>query len=46
VPITDVAEWLGHREISVTYRIYSHLIPSAAGKAKDVLDAEYAEWSR
>lgn len=45
VPITDVAEWLGHREISVTYRIYSHLIPSAAGKAKNVLDREYALWA-
>lgn len=44
VPITDVAEWLGHREISVTYRIYAHLIPSAASRARSVLDSEYQAW--
>ena len=30
VPITDVAHWLGHRDVRVTYRIYGHLVPSAA----------------
>ncbi len=44
VPITDVAAWLGHRTISVTYRIYGHLVPSAAGRARAALDAEYAAW--
>lgn len=46
VAITDVARWVGHRNISVTYSIYSHLIPSAAAKAVSVLDAEYEDWSR
>lgn len=44
-PITDVADWFGHREIGVTSKTYCHLIPSAAGKAKAVLDAESQSWS-
>jgi integrase len=39
VPITDVAEWLGHRSIEVTYRIYGHLVPSAWGRAREALNA-------
>ena len=46
VPITDVAEWLGHRSIEVTYRIYGHLVPSAWGRAREALDAEYEAWSK
>jgi integrase len=46
VPITDVAVWLGHRNINVTYATYGHLVPSAAGRALAVLNAEYEEWSR
>jgi integrase len=46
VPITDVAQWLGHRDVRVTYRIYNHLVPSAAARAIAVLDDEYAEWSK
>jgi integrase len=45
VPITDVAHWLGHRDVRVTFRIYGHLVPSAAARAVAVLDGEYAEWS-
>jgi integrase len=45
VPITDVAKWLGHRNINVTYATYGHLVPSSLGRALDVLNAEYAEWS-
>jgi len=45
VPITDVAKWLGHRNINVTYATYGHLIPSSLGRALDVLNAEYTEWS-
>jgi integrase len=44
-PLTDVAEWLGHRSIQVTYGIYGHLVPSALGRATEALDAEYAAWS-
>jgi integrase len=45
VPITDVARWVGHRDINVTYSIYGHLVPNAADRAVSVLDSEYAEWS-
>ena len=45
VPITDVAKWVGHRDINETYRTYGHLIPSAAARAASALDAEYAAWS-
>ena len=45
VPITDVARWLGHRDINVTYAIYSHFMPDAEDRAISVLDTEYAEWS-
>ena len=46
VPITDVAQWVGHKDINVTYAIYGHLVPNAADRAVSVLDAEYAEWSK
>jgi integrase len=46
VPITDVAHWLGHRDVRVTFRIYGHLVPSAAARAIAVLDEEYAEWGK
>jgi integrase len=45
VPITDLAVWLGHRNINVTYAIYGHLIPSASARAVAALDAEFAAWS-
>lgn len=45
VPITDVAVWLGHRDINTTYATYGHLVPSAAARAVTALDAEYAEWT-
>jgi integrase len=32
VSITDVAHWLGHRDVRVTFRIYGHLVPSAAAR--------------
>ena len=44
IPITDVAAWLGHKDINVTYRIYRHWIPSNLGKARVTLDTEFKEW--
>jgi integrase len=44
VAITDVAKWVGHRDISITFATYGHLVPSAAAKAVNVLDAEYRDW--
>jgi integrase len=45
VPISDVAHHLGHASIDVTFRTYSHLIPTAWSKARGALDAEYTDWS-
>jgi integrase len=45
VPITDLAKWLGHKNINVTYAVYGHLVPSSLVRAVSVLDEEYAEWS-
>jgi integrase len=46
VPITDVARWLGHKNINETYLTYSHFMPEAEDRAVSTLDAEYAEWAR
>ncbi|MET8112770.1 tyrosine-type recombinase/integrase [Streptomyces prasinus] len=36
IPITDVAEWMGHKSIDETYR---HLMPGSITKAARILDA-------
>ncbi|MGW3040559.1 tyrosine-type recombinase/integrase [Kitasatospora sp. NPDC001159] len=38
LPITDVAEWMGHKSIDVTFKIYRHLMPGSIGRAAQVLD--------
>jgi integrase len=43
VPIPDVSRWLGHTSVDLTYRIYSHFVPNAFDRAKEVLDAEFKE---
>jgi integrase len=45
VPITDVARWLGHKDIRETFNTYSHFMPDAEDRALTVLNAEYAEWA-
>ena len=45
VPITDVARWMGHKDIRETYNTGSHFLPEAEDRGVAVLDAEYAEWS-
>jgi integrase len=44
--ITELAHFLGHRDINITHQVYGHLLPSAAKKAVAALDAEFAEWSK
>jgi integrase len=39
IPITDVAEWMGHKSIEETYRTYRHLMPGSIAKAARILDA-------
>ncbi|MEU6357347.1 tyrosine-type recombinase/integrase [Streptomyces sp. NPDC047072] len=38
IPITDVAEWMGHKSIEVTYRIYRHLVPGSITRAAKILN--------
>ena len=46
VQITELAHFLGHRDINVTHQVYGHLLPSAAKRAVAALDAEFADWSK
>ncbi|MFD3660781.1 tyrosine-type recombinase/integrase [Streptomyces sp. NPDC058659] len=39
IPITDVAEWMGHKSIEETYRTYRHLVPGNITKTARILDA-------
>jgi integrase len=43
IPVTDVSRYLGHRSVDLTYRIYSHFIPSSFETARKVLDTQWAE---
>jgi integrase len=45
VPLGDVSEWLGHKDVNTTYATYRHMMPDAPTRAVAALDAEYAEWS-
>ncbi|MGW4876462.1 tyrosine-type recombinase/integrase [Streptomyces sp. NPDC004262] len=39
IPITDVAEWMGHKNIDVTFKIYRHLMPGSISSAAQILNA-------
>lgn len=41
IPITEVSQWLGHRSIEMTHRIYGHLVPSSWGRALAILDQAF-----
>lgn len=43
IPITDVAEWMGHNNIDITFKIYRHLMPGSIGTAAKLLDTGLAE---
>ncbi|MEU0845696.1 tyrosine-type recombinase/integrase [Streptomyces sp. NPDC005962] len=38
IPITDVAEWMGHGNIHLTFKIYRHLMPASMGRAAKILN--------
>ncbi|MGY1495902.1 tyrosine-type recombinase/integrase [Streptomyces sp. QTS52] len=40
VPITDVAEWMGHKNIDITFKIYRHLMPGSISTAASVLNLD------
>lgn len=42
IPITDVAEWMGHRSLDITFKIYRHLMPGSIGRAAKVLNLDLA----
>lgn len=41
VPLTDLARWLGHGDVNITYRIYGHLLAPSIDRARGVLDAAW-----
>ncbi|MGY0459563.1 tyrosine-type recombinase/integrase [Kitasatospora sp. cg17-2] len=38
IPITDVAEWMGHRNVQITFTFYRHLMPGSISRAAELLD--------
>jgi hypothetical protein len=38
-PITYVSQQLGHRNVSITLRVYAHWLPDATGREANRLDA-------
>ncbi|MGV9316684.1 tyrosine-type recombinase/integrase [Streptomyces sp. NPDC003691] len=42
IPITDVADWMGHKTIEVTFKIYRHLMPGSISKAAKTLNLDLA----
>ncbi|MFC9245470.1 tyrosine-type recombinase/integrase [Streptomyces sp. NPDC057136] len=38
IPITDVAHWMGHSDINITFRTYRHLLPGSVSKAAKLLN--------
>ncbi|MEU4213201.1 tyrosine-type recombinase/integrase [Streptomyces sp. NPDC026206] len=42
IPITDVAEWMGHKSLDITFTIYRHLMPGSIGKAAKILNLDLA----
>ncbi|WUH94341.1 hypothetical protein OG900_32215 [Streptomyces sp. NBC_00433] len=38
IPTADVAEWMGHRSLDITFRIYRRLMPGSINKTAKILD--------
>jgi integrase len=38
VPLTVVADWLGHKDINVTHQVYSHLLPDSWEQGREALE--------
>ncbi|WP_411087326.1 hypothetical protein [Streptomyces sp. 061-3] len=39
MPVTDMAEWLGHRDPRVTHQTYAHVMPDAPERLRSLMDA-------
>ncbi|WP_330300636.1 hypothetical protein [Streptomyces sp. NBC_00503] len=40
--MTDMAEWLGHRDPKITYQTYAHVMPDAPQRLRTVMDSVFA----
>ncbi|MFE1875816.1 tyrosine-type recombinase/integrase [Streptomyces sp. NPDC059496] len=41
VPVTDMAEWLGHRDPCITHETYAHVMPDAPGRLRALMDSVF-----
>jgi len=41
VPVTDMAEWLGHRDPRITHQTYAHVMPDAPERLRSLMDAVF-----
>jgi site-specific recombinase XerD len=39
IALTDVSRWMGHADTRETSRVYAHLMPGQADRARDLLEA-------
>ncbi|GGS48177.1 hypothetical protein GCM10010221_54140 [Streptomyces parvus] len=42
MPFTDVADWMGHRSLDITFKICRHLMPDSIGRAARILNLDLA----
>lgn len=41
VPVTDMAEWLGHRDPRITQQTYAHVMPDAPERLRALMDSVF-----
>ncbi|MEU8543106.1 site-specific integrase [Streptomyces sp. NPDC048717] len=41
VPVSDIAEWLGHRDPRITLETYAHIMPDAPGRLRSLMDSVF-----
>ncbi|MER8047723.1 tyrosine-type recombinase/integrase [Streptomyces sp. NPDC094032] len=41
VPVSDMAEWLGHRDPRITLETYAHVMPDAPQRLRSLMDAVF-----
>ncbi|MFE0644596.1 tyrosine-type recombinase/integrase [Streptomyces sp. NPDC058877] len=41
VPVTDMAEWLGHRDPRITHETYAHVMPDAPERLRTLMDSVF-----
>ncbi|MGW1679312.1 tyrosine-type recombinase/integrase [Saccharopolyspora sp. NPDC002376] len=43
VTIRELAEYLGHKDLGFTLRVYTHMLPSSHGRARAAMDGFFAQ---